>query len=498
MSAIGDYVHFHTINYIKWGINHVGVGGSSAGDAGVLAQAQLNKINASIAMFNKGFTANQRMDLATKLTYLMRPPQDGKLYKAGTSAEEYNAIWNSLMGFFETEFGDAAARVERATANIFSGVTIPDFKKIKPEKTAQNIKAGTIQSRIDQLYNALRNPDGMYTQAELNTLAQTINQIEQIKNSLTAEAQQKLANVGADSNALLALEDTKDLIKAINSAVAASSGVTNLQKGTLFEYMVAVAPLIGKGLVGEALQQAIGDAISGVVGTSGKTSVTFDPKDFDSNVDLGGVLGNNYSFNINSNLYESNHATQDKVDVNLQMNPGEPTIGVSAKNINLMGANSRGVHVVSSASLLAMLANIGDNAFVTHYLNQHCFGSGGLSYYSGMGNIGSIYSSSADILKLSIIQQALQGYKRGVEQADVFIINDNTSGNIRIYNMSDLLQKIMSTGIVSDFVNMEPDLNSISLSNTWNEGSYAARITSILAQIQSYKVTVTLLPGLFF
>lgn len=487
MSAIGDYVHYHTQNYLTWGINHVGVGGSSAADAGNFAQAQKEKITRASAQAGS-LSASDRRELAQKLTWLMRPPEDQNVYGNGESADDYNQIWNALQPFFQSEFGDAVERIGRATANVFSGVQIEGFKKISPEKDQVGVKVSTIQSRLDKIYAALQNPNNVYTKAELNALNNIVAQIEAAKNSLVEEAKVKLANVSINPNAIIPLSESSDLIKAINAAAAASSGVTNLQKGTLFEYMIAVAPLIGKKLTGEALQRAIGEAISGSVVGDVRTSVTFDPQDFDTNADLKGILGGNYSFNINTNLYESNMASQDKVDVQLQMRPEGPRIKVSAKNINLSGANSRGVHIVSSASLLAMLASVGNHAFVTHYLNQHALGLGGSS----------IYSDSVDALKLSIIQQALQGYKKGSDSADVFIINDNITGTVQIYNMSDLMAKIMSTGIVGDFVSMEPDLGSINLQNNWHDNSYAGRITDILAQIQSYKVTIALQPGLFY
>lgn len=491
MSGIGDYVHFHTVNYIKWGINHVGNEGSSAAEAGTFSQKQRDKIDQSIINFNTGLTSLERQDLATKLTYLMRPPADAKVYAEGQSAAIYNELWSALMPFFESEFGDAVERIERATANIFSGVQIEGFKKIKIEKGQSQVYASTIQSRIDTLTNALKNPNGIYSASELSTIQKLMSQINEEKNKLVDNAKNKLAQLNANQvDSLINLDDAKDLIRAINAATIVSNGTTNLQKGTLFEYMIAVAPLVGKNVTATAIQQAL----LNVVGTSGKSSVVFDPKDFDANVDLESVLGSSYQ--LNDNLYVANHATQDKVDVQLQMSPGR-TVNISAKNINLTGVNARGVHLVSGTSLLAGFASLGNNELVTHYLNQHAFGAAGMSYYA-KGNMSTIYNDTADILKLSLVQKALQGYKKGVATADVFIINDNLTGTIKIFNMSDLLEKIMKTGFTENLVNIVPDIGAINIKNNFHHGSYADRITDILSQIHSYKVTIALQPGIFF
>lgn len=494
---IGDYVHFHTINYINWGINHVGVSGSTAADASSFVQTQKDKIDRSITTFGNTMTSSERQELATQLTWLMRPPSDSKLYPQNQSIEAYNELWTVLLSFFQEEFGDAVDRIERSTANIFAGVQIADFKKITIEKGQSQVQAKTIQTRLDAIANALKNPNGMYSQAELNTINKLYQDIVAEKNKLTGETAAKLSQLGiSGQNSLLDLNETQDLIRAINKATAISSGITNLQKGTLFEYMIAVAPLIGKNLTGKALRDAVEEALAGVVGTTGKSSVTFDPQMFDTEADLASILKGTYSYNVNDNLFVANHMTQDKVDVQLQLST-KKTVNVSAKNINLSGANSRGVHIVSGMSLLSGFASINNASLVTHYLNQHAFGRGGLSYYA-QGNLGSIYDSTSDILKISLIQQALEGYKQGSAKADVFIINDNTSGTIKIYNMSDLLEHIMKVGFVEQLVNMQPDISAIHLNNTFHAGSYAGRITDILSQIHSYKVTIALMPGIFY
>ena len=108
---IGDYVHFHTINYINWGINHVGVSGSTATDASSFVRTQKDKIDRSITTFGNTMTSSERQELATQLTWLMRPPSDSKLYPQNQSIEAYNELWTVLLSFFQEEFGDAVARI---------------------------------------------------------------------------------------------------------------------------------------------------------------------------------------------------------------------------------------------------------------------------------------------------------------------------------------------------------------------------------------------------
>jgi len=60
----------------------------------------------------------------------------------------------------------------------------------------------------------------------------------------------------------------------------------------------------------------------------------------------------------------SNSASQDKVDVLLRWNGKK--IPISAKNVNLR--SGREIHLVSQASLLAMVADLNAN-YMNHFLN---------------------------------------------------------------------------------------------------------------------------------
>lgn len=485
--AIGDYVHFHAQNYIKWGINRVGNTGSSAGEAAAFAQAQKDKLQKSASIPSSGLTIEERADLQKRLTWLMNPPSDSKY-----DPDPYDEIWKMLLPFFENEFGDAVQRIERATANVLAGVKIDDFKKIRIEKDQKAVKVETIQNRLDAINQAIlkaKAKNGGYTKAEVAVLKKVVDNLKQQGQKFIQEVNGQFQYIGVPGKIDLD-SDGRNFISAINAAAAASSGTANLQKGTLFEYMIAVAPLIGK----NASMDAVRKAIEGVVGTSGKTEVKFDPTHFASEADMGSILGSYYQ-KTNDNLYQSYHKTQDKVDVKLILESGH-TAKVSAKNVNLSGFNSRGVHIVSGMSLLSGFDSVENPGLVTHYLNQHSFTSAGLSFYS-KSSYSNIYDSSSEALKLSLIYKALIGYKTTADTADLFIINDNLTGQVRVFDMSSLYDKILKYGIAQSCMEMTPDISLIKIANLWNQGSYAARITNILRQIHNYKLTIALSPSLF-
>ena len=243
--------------------------------------------------------------------------------------------------------------------------------------------------------------------------------------------------------------------------------------------MIAVAPLVGQGGGLKRLQ----DAISHVVGTSGKSKVTFDPNDFAPAVNLQKVLGNNYKYDVNENLYSTTIAAQDKVDIELTFN--EKSVGVSAKNVNLQSGFD--IHLLSGASMLSLLASIGSD-YANHYLN--------VVATNGNYMLSSLINLAHESFKVSALLLAFEGYRNGAAKANVFIVNDNTTGKVRVYNIADLI--LAATSTINSYAvtaNGGP-IESIQLKNEWNEEGYPGRITELLASVHAQKISVTLSPSL--
>ena len=430
----------------------------------------------------------------------MRPLQDSSQYLEGESATEYNEIWNILVEFLNQEFEDAIGKIHRDTLNITPTPIIKDFSKISPKKGQVQIQTKTIQSRIDMITAALES--GTLTEGQQKILEKIYDEIIVETSKLSQQAQTALSEMGAvGKNTLLDLSETKNLIKTINKAAGISTGLTNLQKGTLFEYLIAVAPLIGQGLTGKALRDAVYSAIGGngpmfnqvlqLSQASGMatSSVRFDPNSFLSlsNEAWSNILGSNY--HLNDSIFVANKPTQDKVDVTISFTPGGKQYRVSAKNVNITGRSAQPIHLVQGMSFLSALSNIKSHEFVNHYLNQHV---ARVPY-----SLQSMFAASEAVLNLSIMEQAWRGYKSSAAQADVMLVNNNMTGEIEIINIGDILEDLFDGTESLNLLNIDPNVNRLIFPMEWSEVGAYDRIAKILAAVHNVKLSVTLNPSLF-
>ena len=499
-NKIGDYIHYHAINYLKYGINHVGQ--TSGASAQVSMDTQKRKIQESIRNTQRMSKVDKK-ELQRRLKWLMSPPyENGGVYSDSESAQEYNELWNLLLEFFEFEFGDAVGRISRSTANIFEGMQVQDLNKINVKYNKQDVMASTILKNLQAIVQAYQNQFSMingkkyyYSDAEMEILHNTLGEISQALEQLGSEVQGKMAALvaGERSDFKIDLQSAKDVIQAINKIAIRSRGTANLAKGTLFEYMIAVAPLIGKKLTTDALREAVATSLgvggsyagssSGSVKGYQSTAVQFDAKLFSDSANWDQILTQGY-VQKNDLIWEARKPSQDKVDVTIQMRPDGKNFNISAKNVNLTGANSRGITLVSNTSLLQLLSHL-DSDFATHYLNQHV-----LRVNSHVQVRPDMYTEAKTIMNLSLLEQALRGFKNGAEKADVFVVNDNITGEIQVLNMGDILSDFINAGeLISNFV-VEPDVNSLMFPMEWAQGSYSERITRILAAVHSNKITM--------
>lgn len=505
-SRIGDYIHYHTINYLTYGTNRVE---KSISPQAAIAEQKENLRRHIAASQKLGLNGNDTARLTRILNTFMRPLQDPSQYLDGESPEEYEEIWNILLEFFTSEFGIAKDVVYKDTLNIIGNPLVTGIKRIKPEKGAKNVLPSTLQGRIDLIYNALmagKANENLYTKEQLQQIekayADVIAEKEKMERKGITQLQRLSLTGSKRINKKIPLEDAKGLIKAINNAARLSSATANLQKGTLFEYLIAVAPLIGKGLTGQALRDSVLSALgrsgpysggtislSQAMGSS-KTSVQFDKNSFLNLSDSQWkqiFTTNNY--HLNDNLYIANSPSFDKVDVTLTFSPGKPPVQISAKNVNLTGRFASNIHLVSNMSFLSALNNIESHEFVNHYLNQHVFR---VPY-----SLVNMYAASATVLNLSLLEQAWRGYKANAAQADIFVINNNMTGQVQIINIGDILDKIYNSGNIGQVCKIDPNVSGLTIPMQWSQTGAYDRITKILAAIHSIKVSVSLYPELF-
>ena len=499
MSAIGDYIHYTSSGYFMAGINRRGKVNVRYEPQLVTAFNNQRRVMGSYLSSGATLSIKEKEELEKNISRLMEPD---------TGDDGLDQLWNKLSQAFFNEFQESAAELDRRHAEIFKpgykdnsnlGLTRIGDLKARKESNKKTELSG-ILDRVEKLNIAINNisHSGNYYQRlkeqmdivydNFDKIAKTFDESLRITNY--NQLQNFINKYGHKRNMkkLYEWNEAEPFVTAINKMVSMVNGVQNLQKGTLFEMLIAFAPLVGKDYSTKELKKAI----QSTVGTSGKSKVVFDPKDFMEGMNLAVILnrqGNNYK--INNNLYQSTIASQDKVDVILNWNGKK--VNVSAKNLNMLDTNVNPyVHLASQSSLLSLMTSM-NSAFVNHYINMISVHKYTKNKLIQLQNIPE-YQEVKELLKLSLLISAFIGYKKNASKATTFIINDNKTGRVKIYDISSLIKRIyeMNHSDNKTFL-IEPAIENIILNNRYIEGkgdAYKTRIGNVLSELHGYKISV--------
>lgn len=500
MSAIGDYIHYTSSGYITAGTNKRGKVNIRYEPQLVTAFNNQRRVMGSYLSSGATLSIKEKEELEKNISRLMDPD---------TGDDGLNQLWNKLSQAFFNEFQQSAAELDRRHAEIFKpGYNANQSLKLtKIEKSGRDRNGNsktqvsgtylsTMLKRVELLNIAIKNipQSGNYYQRlkqQMDVIYKNLTSlVKDFDNSLTItnypQLQSFLNKYPKAEGKIYEWPRVESVVTSINKMINMVNGVQNLQKGTLFQMLIAFAPLVGK----EYSTKELKKAIKSVVGTSGRTTVKFDPNDFLEGIDLQKILNNRGSYKLNNNLYESTIASQNKVDVILNWNGKK--VNVSAKNLNMLDTNVNPyVHLVSQSSLLALMTAMNPD-FVNHYINMisvHKYTKNKLVQLQEIPE----YQEVKNLLKLSLLVSAFIGYKKDASKANIFIINDNKTGRVKIYDISTLVKRIYEMNHSDNkTLLIEPAIENIILNNRWieGEGGEVTRIQNVLGQLHGYKISV--------
>ena len=430
MSALGDYVHLHTENYLKYGVakkgkspkhfkaprNHLqdrlkGVKSVNQKTVKTLQQRLMANTTAKIAKDKKNMALDMQQKINQLYEIVAKHTQTGVMgYFYGTSKNgwAYTGDYNTLKGLTLTE-----AEIARR-----KGL----FETLNRQISAANKK-------------------GMITEEELNSIVQ-----------LYESAGGSLQGV-----------KTESILGHIQEAIQNTSFNT---------WRSHVVGEFGEGLVAlcadkvESLSvEEVGNFLKESVVGDQRTSITLDKSK------VARDLSSHLSTDKEGNVY-SWGATQDKVDVNIQIN-GQDVLA-SVKNYYDAGS----VTLQKEVSLFAALAFLeSKQKFGTHWLNMH---AGTLK--------GQSRGEADEVLKQEIAFEALVSgnpLKRGVDGANIFVYLDRKTGRVFVKSTKDILIKEF------DRIKITPDIKSIILNNS-EDTQIQDRITKVLLDAHATQLHVAM------
>lgn len=444
MSAIGDYVHFHKTNYIRYGTAFRARGHQP---------------------FTKSYKAQRDKNLARINSIQDVPPTIiGELEKRianESTQQEAKQIAEGILNF------------NNSLNNITKDLEAKLLSEV-PAKFSSDSGIRIVKSKIQTDDMMVNIEEAKKARARFYKNIETINKNTQRgKPVQTSTLKTLLKNASDFFNYLGIINNQLDFIKYRNlenmNTIAALRNMVELvslsemRKSTLN----GVYGEVLTNMVSDNLRSLVGDALITEVKNKIKTGANRTEFYLDPSM-IKPWAQREYYEKTKINLYQIK-SSQDKVDASITIN-GYP-MDASAKAYSTKG-NTITPHL-QDVSLLSALASTADQ-FGNHWLNMHALG---------------INNSKADDEFTKQIQyEALASgnlLKQGAKVADSFVSIDATRGRVLVQTTKDILKKGTNSFII------KPELRDITFANEWSDKSWQDRIVNLLMDIHQHQISVS-------
>lgn len=464
MGKIGDYVHWTAAGYNAYGIYREGKKKRAYGFDGA-AHTELGKIIHNV----KDYPEAKKLE--TQLNSFFGNWKKGTM--SGTEKKILELVTKKMDEQFGEKLGNITETGDIKLTKELRENSISKLKQVADQNNNKRIVPQEVKKRVDKL-NEIREKLAGQSNTDAKELGKRLKEIEilikQLYGSLTDETV-----MPREGKRILDKEN--DLYKKINDAISVYAGLPAvfLQKGEFFEYLVPYVIAAMNDVAEKALDETVEQYAKKIGGERDDVVIN---QDYFSD-------GSNGSVNIKFDNSVLNIAhSQGKVDIDIS--PNGEKVGASLKNVNLSRKYGT-IHTVSGSNLLFFLQDIAPN-FVNHFLNlnaQHKHKTDDEKLKSIDKIDGEELKAANYAMKRVLAAKALTGHLEGRRSADIFIVNDNKTGNVRIVSMKDLIKAIekvknmteipvkigttslgvKSLGFINDSVMDDDTLGSMRISN---------------------------------
>lgn len=229
--------------------------------------------------------------------------------------------FQETLGQINWETGDVAAAATNAKGET--------TRKLTAAANQQSMELKSILARVRAIEAARDSITSETTKAKLNA---QINQIYRDLNFLITGMKRgqigNLKNTNINTmnlipNQRVPITDAtgQNMISTINTLLKtyASIPAINLQKGDLFEYLIALAPAVARINAGEALEDMANELESKVSGGNrSRVKINFDKNEFTQSLNLKNLEMKGYVVSEGKQTAYSYGTSQEKIDVNLE------------------------------------------------------------------------------------------------------------------------------------------------------------------------------------
>lgn len=460
MGGIGDYIHYSSINYRKFGT--LKDGGSDYNKAQSIFEAQRKKMLLSVFS-----TKGNVVGLEKYLNGFLYGREIGGKKIAD---EEWKKFEEKFYASFNENFANFGVRFENG--NLLQAYA----KKSIPDDTAL-ISVNRIKQYINSIENAVKKMNSKGT-ANVNDIAKFNQAIDGLNIFLQSASGDGTIN-------LKSIPESQSILNVVNKVLTNITFPTSLATGSALEHFLAAAGNYATEKANIEADRIVDSVLSKVVGQEGSVAV-FPTSQFSHYVDINqlqSLVSKTWKLNEYSNL-EMQMATQDKLDVILNWN-GD-TFNVTAKNYSLK--DHRDLRLVSGSPLLVFL-NGEDSNFINHWLNI-------VTFNGKESKVDQNFNLAHEAMKITILVKALTGQgtgKKGI--ADTFIVNNRSEGKIHVFSTKDIIDKVTQNLDTNAKFSGYPQR----IKNVWVGGGLIpsaadayTRITNLMALVSSYKISASI------
>lgn len=441
MSAIGDYIHLHTENYITYGV-------SKRGEVKKPSLAQVYR--------NQKQVNNQRINNLPEIKKTVLTELESRVQKnfpEGKDAAQENLNKATSEQKLSEHFKDYL--LSNVNGNITRQAKI--FKNTIASMSTNNemVKIEEARRLRNNLY---RNIETLNKNFELGKTAGTTP--ETIAKNFT-EFFKALGMALPDGGYVVNPSDIKniDTLTAMK-IILQDISFAQADKATLHgQWGEQTVKMCGDIAVRKGLQE-----INGVIKGSNVTSFKIDESIIPK------AVGQVFQQDTGINLYKA-HSSQDKVDVQIVVN--KQPLNVSVKAYTAKGNRIR-AHLQDVSLLTSLTSTISD--FANHWLNLHT-----LNLQSKILD---------DVLKEHIKYEALVSgnlLKKGALLADTFVAIDVTSGRVYSASTKDILKNKSNSNFM-----LKPSISNIHINGNEKASTWEQRISNILQSVHATKINVSL------
>lgn len=502
---IGEYIHLKYQNYIKYGLSHNSDASGVEGQAAKSFEAQRRLMTQSAISTT---SAGACLALEQQLNFFYRQPGVAIM---GYSAAEADKIQNFIINLCK----QAAQQLKIDIANVdwnslfaggYGGVTQRnsdlrnELAKVRQYKLGSGAKeqgTATTREAVERRIQLLRqleqeliwnSPNNLTAvdQSFLTKMQSLLNKYNTLKKTWGTSNQFKITNI--------------DFINDLNEMVSMTKVQTDKNiAGALGEMVPVIVQTVFEQVYSQGLQNLNLSSLTNIVNsqiTGGSNSRMVGNVRSHKGIYEGNVIKKAFDYKQEISIGDialGIGATQDKVDIKVQLPGQEQLTNASVKNINQY---AKDIDILSGTSILKRLQ--GYSYFANHYLN--------ISATHADSNASShLIQAAHDAMKLTVAVHALIGGELGTyadgsvrrgDRAQLFIVNESggSVGNWKVRDMSDIIYSISNNLDLITIKGLEDPQrwNNIQVGTSLNRRAGYKRISNLLSELHAFNLQVSI------